>query len=324
MVVFVGINIGGSSTGVAFGPAVGSKIIGYKTAALMMLIFASLGSVLIGPNVVETLGKGLIPPEYFTKVASIAILLFIGLGILIGNLLKVPVSTSETAVGAFFGMGVAFSVLDWQLMGVILIYWIVSLVIAFWVSAVIGRYFYKKIEEILNFKEGKRKKFAQILVIIVACFMAFSAGASNAANAIAPLWGAGTIDMLPGVLLAGLTIGGGAFLLGPRTMKTVGHEITELPLEAALIVEIISATIITILSRLGIPASLAISATISVIGLGWGRATRQKLKKDATPKLKLYNIKTTKRIIMAWTITPVVAGLLALVVFKAAVIIGLL
>ncbi len=72
--------------------------------------------------------------------------------------------------------------------------------------------------------------------------------------------------------MLGLAIGVGAFVLGPRTMETVGNEITDLPVEAALVVELVSATIITELSWNRIPASLAVAATMCVIGLGWGRS----------------------------------------------------
>jgi PiT family inorganic phosphate transporter len=44
---FVGFNIGGSSTGVAFGPAVGSGIVSKTTAAALMTGFALLGGALV-------------------------------------------------------------------------------------------------------------------------------------------------------------------------------------------------------------------------------------------------------------------------------------
>ena len=41
--VFVGVNIGGSSTGVAFGPSVGSRLVSKRGAAALMTVFALLG-----------------------------------------------------------------------------------------------------------------------------------------------------------------------------------------------------------------------------------------------------------------------------------------
>jgi PiT family inorganic phosphate transporter len=45
-------------------------------------------------------------------------------------------------------------------------------------------------------------------------------------------------------------------------------------LTAALVVSFVSATLISALSFLGVPASFVVVATMSIVGLGWGRATR--------------------------------------------------
>ena len=104
--------------------------------------------------------------------------------------------------------------------------------------------------------------------------MGFSAGASNAANAVAPLVGNGAINPSPAILLSVGAISVGGFTIAKRTLATVGSDITNLPILAALIVSTVGATIITVLSWLGIPASLAVSTTSCIIGLGWGRASR--------------------------------------------------
>ncbi len=57
-------------------------------------------------------------------------------------------------------------------------------------------------------------------------------------------------------------------------MDTVGNDLTDLPLVAAIVVAAVASTIVTFLSALGIPASFVIIATMSIVGLGWGRATR--------------------------------------------------
>lgn len=336
--VFVGVNVGGSSAGVAFGPATGSDILSMRLAAALMAVSALAGGLLIGPNVVETLGMSIVNPSFFTVPASIAILAFTGLGILVGNVLKVSSSTSEIAVGAIAGMGFALGALNVRLLGTIFVWWIVSSVVAFWISAAVGRYLYEKVVELLDFS-GKGDRWAKVLVTSVGCYMAFSAGASNVGNAVAPLVGAGSISMIPAVLLAGAAMAVGAFLIGPRTMRTIGDKITQLTLEAALVVELVSATIITLLSQAGIPASLAIVSTLSVVGLGWGRATRRvplkrelgleemeekdrERKKKDDPKL--YNLQTTKKATLTWTVTPLMAGFATIAFFKVAIILGLM
>ncbi|MFB6113147.1 MAG: anion permease [Halodesulfurarchaeum sp.] len=278
--VFVGFNIGGSSTGVAFGPAVGSGTVSKLAAATLMTGFALLGGATVGTNVIKTMGGQIVPSDQFTLAASVGVLFFVGLALLISNLFGVPASTSMTAVGAIAGLGVATGSLHWGVMGRIVSWWVVSPVIAFWVSAVIGRYLYPYISANLALEDPdseertRRELIGSILVVAIGCYMAFSAGASNVANAVAPLIGSDHLGLYQGVFLAGGAIGLGAFTIARRTLDTVGNDLTDLPLTAALVVEIVSATIITLLSAGGIPASLAVSATMSIVGLGWGRATR--------------------------------------------------
>lgn len=295
--VFVGFNIGGSSTGVAYGPAVGSNTVSKGSAAFLMTVFALAGGWTVGRNVVETMGGKIVPSSQFTLVASVGVLFFVGLALLVSNLFGVPASTSMTAVGAIAGLGVATESIIWPTMGRIVSWWLVAPVVAFWVCAVIGRYLYPYLDA--WFKLGRmsgpplrldwsgrvpragvapeataREAGSSVLVVAIGCYMAFSAGASNVANAVAPLVGSGEISMNAGILLAAGAIGLGAFTIARRTMETVGNDLTDLPLLAALIVETVSASLITILSYIGIPASLAVSATMCIIGLGWGRATR--------------------------------------------------
>ena len=302
--VFVGFNIGGSSTGVAFGPAVGSGVLSKLGAAVLMASFALLGGWTVGRNVVETMGGQIVPSELFTLGASVGVLFFVGLALLVSNLFGVPASTSMTAVGAIAGLGVAAGDIDWGVMGQIVSWWLVAPIVAFWVCAVIGRYLYPYLDvwfridrsegplfeydrlgsipyPVPSATTNRRELVSSVLVVVIACYMAFSAGASNVANAVAPLVGSGELEINQGILLAAGAIALGAFTIARRTLDTVGNDLTDLPLLAALIVEVVSASLITFLSYLGIPASLAVSATMCIIGLGWGRATRAVKVRDA-------------------------------------------
>ncbi|MEF8886066.1 MAG: inorganic phosphate transporter [Haloarculaceae archaeon] len=294
--VFVGFNIGGSSTGVAFGPAVGSDTVSKVVAAALMTVFALLGGWTVGREVVQTLGSDLVTTT-FTIEISIGVLFFIGLALFLSNVAGVPASTSMTAVGAMAGLGLARGTLDWAEIGQIVVWWLVSPVLAFWVSAVVGRYYYPRLVEwfAVTRTEGsllvldrsgavprpelgpnttRREFVGTVLVVGIGCYMAFSAGASNVANAVAPLVGSDSLGMNRAILLGGGAIGLGAFTIARRTMDTVGNDLTDLPLLAALVVATVSSTIVTGLSALGVPASFVIIATMSIVGLGWGRATR--------------------------------------------------
>lgn len=295
--VFVGFNIGGSSTSVAFGPAVGAELISKVNAAAIMLVFVFLGGWTVGRNVVETMGGDIVPASMFTLEASVAILLFVGLGMLVANLYGVPVPTSMTAVGAIAGFGLATGTLDWETMGRIVSWWLVTPVVAFWVGAIIGRYLYATLNRyfVVERSDGpllsverigpipylspgpgttRRELASTGLVVGVGCYLGFSAGASNVANAVAPLVGSGALGVNAAIVLATLAIGLGAFTIARRTLDSVGTDITELPLLAALIVSVTAATITTALSWMGIPISLVLATVMCIVGLGWGRASR--------------------------------------------------
>ncbi|GAD51990.1 probable low-affinity inorganic phosphate transporter [Halarchaeum acidiphilum MH1-52-1] len=301
---FVGYNIGGSSTGVAFGPAVGSTVVTKLGAAALMSVFALLGGWTIGRGVIHTMGGRIVPSSEFTLPASVGVLFFVGVALLISNRYGVPASTSMTAVGSIAGLGAATGTLRMATMGRIVSAWVVAPVLAFWICAVVGRYAYPYMDAVFRldaadaplfrWREGRvaypvgvnpaasRRQFVGSgLVVAIGCYMAFSAGASNVANAVAPLVGGGYVGSSAGVLLAAAAIAVGAFTIARRTLDTVGNDLTDLPLLAALIVEAVSASLITVLSALGIPASLAVSATMCIVGLGWGRATRTVRANDA-------------------------------------------
>jgi phosphate/sulfate permease len=296
--VFVGFNIGGSSTGVAFGPAVGSRLVRKTTAGALFVGFGFLGAWTVGRNVIATMSSNIVPAAQFTPLASVVVLFFTGLSLLVSNLYGVPASTSMTAVGAIVGLGLATGSLNQALMFVIVSAWIVAPLVSFAIGIVVGRYVYPYLDRYvaftkftlhfvqvdrsgriprphLNTNASPQDVVGSLLVVVIACYMAFSAGASNAANAVAPLVGeGGSLSVDQGVLLAVFAFGLGSFTIARRTLETVGDDITELPILASLIVSIVGGTVITILSFLGIPASLAVSTTSTIIGLGWGRASR--------------------------------------------------
>jgi PiT family inorganic phosphate transporter len=295
--LFVGFNIGGSTTGPAFGPAVGSRVISKTSAAGLMAIFFLVGGWTIGRRVVETLGNELVTdPTVFTIESSIVLLFFIGGALFVGNYYGVPASTSMTAVGAIAGLGVATGELNWSVMGEIAVWWIVAPIVGFWISGMIGRYLYPRINRwvaitsspgpLIEFDHSgrlprpsrgpnttARELVGAGVVVTIGCLMAFSSGTSNIANAIAPLVGAG-VDINTMILLGCAAVAVGAFTIARRTLDTLGSDITELPLTAAIVVAVVSSVIVTGLSAIGIPASFVIIATMSIVGLGWGRATR--------------------------------------------------
>jgi len=301
--IFVGFNIGGSSTGIAWGPAVGAGLIKKATAAGIMTFFVFLGGWTVGRNVMNTLTEGIITIE-ISLAAGIAILFFIGLGILVANIFGVPVPTSMTTVGAIVGLGLATDALNYETIAWILSWWIFAPIAGFWIGATIGRYIYSDLSRRVQIETSEGPLFVldhgrglpkpslgpnttwgevggTAGVVVIGCYMAFSAGASNVPNAAAPLVSGGTLTAEPAILIATFAIGFGGFTIARRTMESVGSDLSDMPLLAALIVMVTAATITTGLSYIGIPISLVMASVMAIVGLGWGRATRPITAREA-------------------------------------------
>lgn len=301
--IFVGFNIGGSSTGIAWGPAVGAGIVSKSLAALLMTVFVFLGGWTVGRNVMDTLAGDIIAIP-ITLEAGVAVLFFIGTGIFIANVFGVPVPTSMTTVGSIAGLGLATGTLNFDTIGRIMAWWIVTPVLGFWIGAILGRYFYPALNDrfeivssdgaLITFDRGRtiplpvlgpnttqQELVGTIFVLIIGCYMAFSAGASNVPNAVAPLVSSGVLEVNTAILIATVAIGIGGFTIARRTMESVGTELTDIPLLAALLVMTTAATITTLLSYAGIPISLVMAMVMTIVGLGWGRATRPISARDA-------------------------------------------
>lgn len=294
--MFVGFNIGGSSTGIAWGPAVGAGVLGKAAAGALMTFFVLLGGWTVGRNVLETLSGDLLTSPIGLQ-AGVAVLVFIGLGILIANVFGVPVPTSMTTVGAIAGLGLATQTLNVFTIAWILAWWTMAPFLGFWVGMIVGRYAYSELNQRFQIQASEGPLFSLDrgrgfptprlgpgttwtevvstgLVLVIGSYMAFSAGASNVPNAVAPLTSSGALGADVAILIATVAIGLGGFTIARRTLESVGSELSEIPLLAALLVMSTSATITTLLSYLGVPISLVLATVATIVGLGWGRASR--------------------------------------------------
>ncbi|QRV16764.1 anion permease [Haloterrigena salifodinae] len=372
--LFVGYNIGGSTTGPAFGPAVGADVIGKGVAAALMSVCFALGALTVGPEVVHTLAGDLLRDQsVFTLRSSTAVLLVIGGSLFLGNYVGIPTSTSMTAVGAVAALGFAAGELDRSVLSEIVTWWLVAPVVGFWVAAVVGRYWYPRLRAWLALEEsrrerplvrvvssgitprpvvestdGRRELSGAVTVVAVGCLMAYASGTSNIANAVAPLYATGELELDPLLLLGSAAVAVGAFTIARRTLETLGNDITALPLPAAIVVAVISSAIVVSLSAVGIPASFVIVATMSIVGLGWGRASRTPTLSDvsrgedaptvvgaltadgehdsptsntqetadAPEAASLFNPSTTARVVVMQNVVPLVATVGAFVLFE--------
>ncbi|MBP2031263.1 PiT family inorganic phosphate transporter/sulfate permease [Methanohalophilus levihalophilus] len=300
--IFMGLNIGGNNASASMGAAYGAKARTKNQAVLLIAVFSLLGAVFSGGEVIKTLGEGIIPGSSMTLIAAIVAIAAASISLFVGNWLKVPISASQAAVGAVVGIGVFLGVLNTQLLSYIVVWWVATPVLAFVLAYIAGKYLHPQVLVWLvdHESEAQIRKIIGMLLTVSGCYVAYSAGANNVANAVGPLVGAGFLSPLNGAILGGLTLGVGAILIGGRILETVGNDIAEICAIRAVFVEFIAAVIVHTASIAGIPVALGQVVPAAVIGIGC-----------ASKGMDTVRSKTVKRILTMWLVSPLIAGSLA-------------
>lgn len=303
--LFMGLNIGGNNAAAAMGAAYGAKVRTKYQAVLLISVFSVLGAVIDGGAVIKTLGSGILPAGMIVVKGAIIAVAAAGITVFLANLLRVPISTSQAAVGSVVGLGFFYgaSKINTPFIGYIISWWILTPILAWLLAYIMGKYLYTRILIWLaehHESDASIKRSLNILLTLSGCYVAYSAGANNAANAVGPFVGAGIIEPIPGAIFGGLTIGLGALLMGGRVLDTVGKEITELCVIRATFVEFTSAFLVHIASIKGIPVSLGEIVAAGIIGIGCANSGMHIVKSDVV-----------KKILIAWVISPLLAGIVA-------------
>ncbi len=268
--LLMALNVGANNSAAEMGPAYGCGARTRRQAVMLIAVFTVLGAIVAGHRVVETLGKGLVGPEVLRGNLGAVLVVMIAATALVAlaNVLRVPIPTSHIMVGAVTGIGLYFGTLNWQRLGAIMIWWLATPLFALVTAYLARRYLYYPVLSWLSSlrSEQTARNLIRVLITLSGCWMAFSAGSNSLAKAIGPAVGAGVFNQTSGAVMGGLAMALGAFFLGGRVMETVGKRITRLCGVAAIMVEIICASIVFCASRFGVPVSLAEIVTSAVVG----------------------------------------------------------
>ncbi|MEZ5909446.1 MAG: anion permease [Hyphomicrobiaceae bacterium] len=208
-----------------------------------------------------------------------------------------------------------------------------------------------------NRNQSLRKLF-HLPLICSAALLSFAHGANDVANAVGPLAGilhssasgsvAGKVALPFWIMIigaAGISIG--LFLFGPTLIRTVGQEITRMNPVRAFCVSLSAAITVIVASALGLPVSSTHIAVGAVFGVGFFReyyTSRSRRRRDymaskgaraskrREPALAeqqyLMRRKLVRRshftvVVAAWVITVPVAAVLAAVIFRVFVLLGI-
>ncbi|HNQ39274.1 MAG TPA: inorganic phosphate transporter [Candidatus Cloacimonas sp.] len=258
--LFLGWSLGANDTGNIFGAAVETRMLKYKTAALIASIFIFLGAVFEGSGPSGTLGRlGSVDALGGAFTVALAAALTITAIVRTG----IPVSTSQTIVGAIIGWNYFSGRLtDFQNLLTIVSSW----VIAFVLSGIIAALLFYLISPVIN--KGKihlleQDVYVRLGLIIIGAFGAFSLGANNIANVVGvfvPVTPFKDINLgsftLSGIqqlyILGAISIIVGIYTYSHKVMRTVGKDIFHLSPVTALIAVTAEAIVLFIFASRGL------------------------------------------------------------------------
>ncbi len=179
--LFMVLNIGGNNAAAAMGAAYGAKVRTKYQAVMLIGVFSLLGAMISGGEVIKTLGSGILPKGTILLDGAIVAVGAAGVTLFLANVLRIPVSTSQAAVGAVVGIGFFYGIskLNLPLLGYIASWWVVTPILAWLLAYLMGKYLYTNVLIWLADhaeSEASIRKSLNVLLTFSGCYVAYSAG----------------------------------------------------------------------------------------------------------------------------------------------------
>ncbi|NOQ41107.1 MAG: inorganic phosphate transporter [Desulfuromusa sp.] len=322
--VFLGWSLGANDASNVFGTAVGSRMVKFRTAAILCGIFVILGAVISGAGASHTLGKlGAV-----NAVAGAFVVAFAAaISVYLMTLARYPVSTSQAIVGAIVGWNLfSGSPTDSDTLTKIVTTWIACPLL----SGIIAVISYKILTfYLLKFKVHmfKLDEMTRYGLILMGIFGSFALGANNIANVVgvflpvAPFQDIAVLGINFSAaqqlfFIGSVAIAIGVFTYSKRVMETVGSGIFPLSPVMAL-VAVWSHSIVlflfasqqleSFLQSMGLPTIplVPVSSSQAIVGAIVGMGL---LKSRSNIRWK-----TVAGIVGSWVTTPVFACVVSFV-----------
>ncbi len=319
--LFLGWTFGANNMSTVFGTAIGTRMLSFKTAALIASILIVMGAVFSGAGVSDTLqdlGKiNTLPGAFMTALsAGVAMLLMTKLGI--------PVSSTQAIVGALVGWSLYAHVnIEWDILADIVASWFFSPVLAIFVAFFLTLLLktYLKVHPVPMLY---RDAYTRLGLIVGGAFCAYTLGANNIANVMAPF--VPVVPLKPLLLfgfevsvaqqlffIGGLAIVVGIYTYSQKVNTTVGKDILQMSPIEAFIVVITQGIVMLLFSsvelrefllRHSLPAFPLVP--ISSIGAVIGALIGVSITKNGQG----LQIKALMRVMRAWIITPIISAMI--------------
>jgi len=322
--LFLGWALGANDAANVFGTAVGTKMIKWRTAAIVCSIFVVLGAVISGAGASDTLGKlgavSALPGSFMTALAAAtAVYAMTKTGL--------PVSTSQAIVGAIIGWNLfSGNATDMTTLTKILSTWIISPIL----SAIIAIVLYKALRfgaRHIKLHMVMADAYTRVALLVAGAFGAYALGANNIANVVGVFIPASPLpDFRLGAyvfsstqqlfLLGALAIAFGVFTYSRGVMMTVGGSLGRLSPTAAFVAVTSHSIVLFAFASRGLEAWLAgnglptiplvpVSSSQAVVGAIIGISILQGAAGVRWSVLA--------KIVAGWVVTPFAAGILCFI-----------
>ena len=259
--LFLGWSLGANDAANVFGTAVGTRMVRFKTAAIVCSIFVILGAIISGAGTTETLGKlgaiNALPGAFAACVAA-------GFSVYAMTKFGLPVSTTQAIVGAIVGWNLyTGSPTNIKILITILGTWVLCPIIA----GLISMFFYiitKKFMRNSKLHLLRLDAYTRTALLLAGAFGAYSLGANNIANVmgvfvpISPFTDINFLNIFVFsskeqlFLLGGVAIAVGVFTYSKKVMFTVGSDLLKLSPISAFIVVISHSIVLFLFASQGI------------------------------------------------------------------------
>ena len=168
----------------------------------------------------------------------------------------------------------------------------------------------KKASDVENSRDGINSMFT-VPLIFAAALLSFAHGANDVANAIGPLAAindavmTGGISSKAGIPLWVMAVGAlgiaiGLALYGPKLIRTVGSEITELDQMRAFSVAMAASITVIVASQLGLPVSSTHIAVGGIFGVGFLREYLDQTEKKDVIAMGEEVVEDEKKVLKAY------------------------
>ncbi|CAJ0589950.1 unnamed protein product [Cylicocyclus nassatus] len=244
IIAFVlGAAMGGNDVANAFGTSVGSGVLTIIKAYIFASIFETLGAVLVGWSVTDTMRKGVVDTNQYMSapkellLGQVAILGGCAAWLLIATLFRMPVSTTHSIVGATLGFSLVlrgFQGIRWNAILNIVLSWFLSPSLSGTISVIL----YMIVDFVVLRRDNPFECGLNVLPVFYFVCVAFNVlmvtwdGSRLLHFNKIPVWGAVLISLGCGFIAAMFV----QFFLKPRIHRKIQDEMESKPKIACVVV----------------------------------------------------------------------------------------